>query len=185
LVRDRFVYLSEQGFVAEEILPTDLRFRRDDVEITIYWDPRSFEIDLAIGKGPERYSMSEILRATDPDAAEKYRSWSAGTPDSLVSGVTALANLFALYGKSAIAGGESYFSELKRKRREWSIAYSAEVMAAGVRREADEAFRSGSYREAAALYRQFEAALTPSEKGKLEFALRKAREEGSGMSDGQ
>ena len=182
LVRDRFVYLSEQGFVAEEVLPTDVRFRKDDVEITIYWDPRSFEIDLAIGKGPDRYSMSEILRATDPEAAGKYRSWSAGTPDSLVSGVTALASLFARYGKPAMAGGESYFSELKRKQREWSRAYSAEVLAARVRREADEAFRGGSYREAASLYQQFEAALTPSEKGRLEFALKKVQEQGGGMS---
>ena len=76
VVKDRFSYLSEQGFVLKEILPTDLRFQKGDVEITVYWDQTSSEIDLAVAKGADRYSMSEILRAGDLRAAKEYRSWS-------------------------------------------------------------------------------------------------------------
>ena len=143
VVKDRFSYLSEQGFVLEEVLPTDLRFRKGDVEITVHWDQMSSEIDLTVAKGPDRYSMSEVLRAQDLGAAKEYRSWSAVARESVVSGVTSLADLFARFGKSAIAGEEFFFSELKRKRREWSIAYSTEVLATGVRQEAEEAFRKG------------------------------------------
>jgi hypothetical protein len=184
VVKDRFSYLSEQGFVLKEILPTDLRFRKGDVEITVYWDQMSSEIDLAVAKGSDRYSMSEVLRAEDLGAAEEYRSWSAGTRESVISGVTALADLFARYGKSAVAGEDFFYSELKRKRREWSHAYSAEVLATGVRQEAEEAFRKGFYKDAAVLYRRIEAALTPSERGKLEFASRKAREQSGDVSKG-
>jgi hypothetical protein len=184
VVKDRFSYLSEQGFVLKEILPTDLRFRKGDVEITVYWDQMSSEIDLAVVKGSDRYSMSEVLRAEDLGAAEEYRSWSAGTRESAISGVTALADLFARYGKSAAAGEDFFYSELKRKRREWSLAYSAAVLATGVRQEAEEAFRKGFYKDAAVLYRRIEAALTPSERGKLEFASRKAREQSGDVSKG-
>jgi len=184
VVKDRFSYLSEQGFVLKEILPTDLRFRKEDVEITVYWDQMSSEIDLAVAKGPDRYSMSEVLRAEDFAAAKEYRSWSAVGSESVVSGVTSLADLFAHYGKSVVACEEFFFSELKRKRREWSIAYSTEVLATGVRQEAEEAFRKGFYKDAAVLYRRIEAALTPSERGKLEFASRKAREQSGDVSKG-
>jgi hypothetical protein len=182
VVKDRFTYLSEQGFVLKEILPTDLRFQKGDVEITVYWDQTSSEIDLAVAKGADRYSMSEILRAGDLRAAKEYRSWSARTRESAISGVTALADLFARYGKLAVAGDDFFFSELKRKRREWSLEYSAEVLATGVRQEAEEAFREGRYKDAAVLYRQIEAALTASERGKLEFASRKAREQSGDVS---
>lgn len=56
-----------------------MRNKKDDLEISIYHERQSFEVGFESGHTDERHSMSVIIRAHDPGAADHYRNAAATT----------------------------------------------------------------------------------------------------------
>lgn len=70
VVAQRFAFLADYGFSEVESSATIVRYRRGDLRLSVYHGRSSCEIGLKIGHDDDRYSMSEIIRATDPAAAD-------------------------------------------------------------------------------------------------------------------
>ncbi len=174
VVEQGFAFVSKSGFTLVEALPTIVRYRKDDIELDVYHGRKSFEIGLEIHYFGERFSMSEIIRASDPGAAESYRNPTALTMGEVLSGVGKVARALQRHGEQALRGDAEFFVELMRQRQAWSDAYSLDVLAEQIRPRADAAFKEGRYREAAELYERISARLSPAEQKKLAAAQKRA-----------
>lgn len=174
LVVERYRFLEELGFVESESMPTIVRYRKGDLDLSVYHGRRSFEVGLEIGHGDEQFSMSEMIRSSDPTAAEHYRNPVARTPADLASSVGRLANLLQRYGERGLRDDPQFFATLRQQRKSWSEEYALDVLAEQTRPKAAAAFQEGRYREAADLYEKIIRRLTPAEQKKLAVARRKA-----------
>jgi hypothetical protein len=170
VVARRFEFLADRGFVEAEALPTIVRYRKGDLELSIYHGRRSFEVGFEIGHADERYSMSEIVRATDPEAAEQYRNAAATTAPELATAVDRLADLASRYAERALRDDPVFFADLRQQRKAWSEAYAMDVLAQQIRPKAETAFREGRYQDAAELYGRIRERLTQTEIRKLDVA---------------
>src|SRR4029077_13422908 len=102
-VPQRFGFLSDYGFREVESQPTIVRYRSGGLELNVYHGRESLEIAFQIGHHTsEQYSISEIVRVTDPEAGDRYRNATARTPAELVSAVDRLADFVSRYGERAL-----------------------------------------------------------------------------------
>jgi hypothetical protein len=168
--RKSFEFLNDMGFVEIESLPTLIRYRKDSIEVDIYYGRRSYEIGADISGFGSRYAISGIIRATDPTVARQYRDWAATTPEGVASGLEKLGFLMKRYGIRALSGDPQFFLELEQQRKTWSEEYALDVLAEQVRPKADEAFRRGDYTTAAELYARIRSRLSQAELKKLAVA---------------
>jgi hypothetical protein len=102
VVAERFAFLAAFGFSPSQSGPTFVSYRRDDLELHVYHGRQSFEVGLHVGCGADQFSLSELIRASDPAAAEDYRNPVATTPASVESAVDQLAQLVQRYGERAL-----------------------------------------------------------------------------------
>jgi hypothetical protein len=163
----------DAGFRIHAKTPDLVRFSRDDIEVTIYYDVASGEMDLDVGVEAERYSMSELIRSKDASRAAEYRSWASTTAGGVRAGMEALAKLFAEYGRDMVAGDKFALRRMREQRVDWLRRYEKNVAAARGRVEAEVAFRESRYAEAARLLSALGPEATESEKLKLRIAMRK------------
>jgi hypothetical protein len=169
-----FAFLSDFGFLQVESSPTIVRYRKGNVEINIYHGRQSYELGFEVSRDGTSYSISSIIRATDPETGKKYRNTAATTNTVLAQGLVKLVELVRQYGQRALSCDPDFFAELARQRKKWTEEYAIEVLESQLRPKADEAFRQGRYREAIDLYERFRPRLTPADLKKLEIAKRKA-----------
>lgn len=172
----RFAFLEDLGFSEIESLATIVRYRKDDLEVGIYHGRQSYEIGLDVIYRGMRYSMSELIRASDLDASKQYRNFAATTPESLAKGLALLEELVKRYGERALRGDAEFFAELESQRKLWSEEYALDTLAGQLRPKADAAFRRGDYREAAELYGKIRPCLTAAEVKKLAVARERAEQ---------
>jgi len=173
-VRKRFAFLGDHGFTEVESLPTIVRYRKADLEIDVYHGRQSFEVGFGIERQGTRYSLSELIRAADPAAAEKYRNEAATTPNGIAKALARLQELVSRYGERALKGNAEYFSALESQRKSWAEGYALDVLEAQVRPKAEAAFQDGDYRQAAELYEKIRARLSATELKKLALARERA-----------
>ena len=173
VVERRLAFLAEFGFSQIESLPMLVRYKRGDLDLNVYHGRRSLEIGLQIGHGQERFSISELVRATDPVAAEKYRNPAATTAIELEAAVDRVAELLRLFGKRALCDDPEFFVDLRRQRKSWSEAYALDVLADQIRPKAEAAFREGRYQDATELYERIAPRLSAAEQQKLAVARKR------------
>ncbi len=169
-VRKRFAFLSDHGFTETESLPTIVRYRKGNLEVDVYHGRQSFEVGFGIARQGTRYSLSELIRATDPAAAEQYRNETAKTPNGIAEALVHLQESVKRYGERALQGDAEYFSALETQRKSWAEGYALDVLEGQVRPKAEAAFRDGDYRQAAELYEKIRARLSAVELKKLALA---------------
>lgn len=167
---EAFGFVDRLGFTQVEALPTIVRYRKGDLEVDVYHGRRSYEIGFGIARRGVRYSIGELMRAKDPEAARRFRLWAARTESVLRDGLTQLAELASRYGDRAFQGDPELFAALDRQRESWGKEYELDVLEGQLRPEAHRAFRQGDYRKAAELYERILPRLTPVELKKLAFA---------------
>ena len=170
LAKERFNFLHDLGFVEIESLPTIVRYRKDSIEVDVYHGRQSYEISFGVSHDGVRFSISEFIRAIDPEAAEKYRNPVATTQDVLAKSLLKLEKLVKQYCKQALQGNQEVFKALNIQRKTWAKKYELEVLAGQLRPRADEAFRLGRYQEAAELYERIRPLLSLAEIKKLSIA---------------
>lgn len=172
-VREVFRFLCDQGFVETVALPSVVEFVRGGVTVDIYCGRKSQEIGAGITFLGSRYALSEIVRAVDPEVANRMRNIVATTPELMTKGLEELGSALRQYGASALHGKPSFFSALSEQRSRRSEDYALDVLASQLRPQAEEAFRCGEYAKAAEAYARIRGALSPAEIKKLEFAERR------------
>lgn len=165
-VMREFRFLQNQTFEIADFDANNVQYRRENVIVDIFREPRSYEIDASLSRDEDRYSLSEIIRLTDPSVAAIYRSSTATTPEQVASGVKKLAALIAQYAGAALSGNDACFTALAQQRVIWSETYALDVREEQVRPKAEEAFRQGNYALAISLYKSIRPRLTPAEEKK-------------------
>jgi hypothetical protein len=172
-VTARFGFLADLGFFLVESLPTLVCYRNGDRQIRIYHGRSSYEIGLEFVWGGADYSLLEVIRGADPEAAAQHRNWAATTPESVAEGLTQLEGLLTRFGTRAMQGDAELFRELDISRESAGKEYAFDVLARQIRPRAAEAFQRGDYRAAADLYGEIASRLSPAEAKK--FVLAKER----------
>ncbi len=175
LVKERFSFLSDIGFVEVESLPTLVLYRNNGIDVDVCHGRQSYEIGFGISHQGIRYSLSEFIRIADPEFSKQYRDPTATTQEVLAEGLTKIAELAKRYCIKAIRGDLTFFSMLESQRKLWVEKYALDVMAEQLRPKADEAFRLGKYREAAELYKRIESCLSPAEIKKLTISEERSK----------
>lgn len=173
-VSKRFTLLDDLGFSAVESLPTLVRYRKGDVGVSVYHGRQSYEIGFEITHGGSRYSISELIRATDPEAADRYRNFAATTLEEIGEGLIQLEQLVERYAERALRNDPEFFAVLQDQSKASAECYTLHVLAGQVRPKAEAAFRRGDYREAAALYEKIRSRLNATELKKLALATERA-----------
>lgn len=169
-VREAFSFLPDEGFEEVEAVPTLVRYRKGSIDLDVYHGRQSYEIGAGVTVGGTRYSVSEIIRATDVEAAKCYRQPVATTPEGVAAGLEELRLLIKRHGTAALHGDPPFLLRLKDLRTQWSQEYALEVLAAQLRPQAEDAFRRGDYSKAAELYGRIRNRLSPAEIKKLALA---------------
>ncbi len=170
-----FDFLGEFGFERVEALPSIVRYRYGDIEVDICIGRKSYELDFEISRGGEKYSIQELIRITDPNAARQYRSYAATTQDGLKEGFNKLRDIVKKYGRNALRGDPEVFILLEQQRKSWSREYALDVLEGQLRPKAELAFRQKKYSEAVELYEKIRSRLTLAELKKLEIAKARSR----------
>jgi hypothetical protein len=168
-----FSFLKKSGFSELEVLPTLVRYGNGSLEIRVYHGRRSFEIGVEIDFSGTSYSLSEVIRTTDPAVAETLRNPIASTEEGVRHGLQEVSSLLQTYGAPAYAGNARFFEGLERQRQAWFENYADDTLASQLRPKAEEAFRRGDYVKAAELYGRIRSRLTPAEMKKLSLAERR------------
>jgi hypothetical protein len=174
-VRGAFAFLEDLGFVEIEALPTLVRYQKAGIEVDVYHGRQSYELGAGVTGFGTRYAMSELIRATDPEAAKGYRNAVVTTCEGMVKGLEELSLLIKRYGTMALQGDPQFFMMLEKQRKQWSEEYALDVLADQLRPQADEAFRQGDYSTAAELFGRIRARLSPAEIKKLALAEARIR----------
>lgn len=173
--REVFLFLIDEGFTEIEALPTLVLYRKGNVEVDIYHGRQSYEVGGGVSLTGTRYALSEIVRASDPEAANSYRNAVATTTEGVAASLEDLSKLIRRFGSSALRGDAEFFSLLEKQRKQWAEEYSLDVLAGQLRPQAEEAFRRGDYLKAAELYRRIRERLSPTEAKRLILAEERCR----------
>jgi hypothetical protein len=169
-----FAFLNTLGFSEIQSLPTLIRYRNGEIEVDVYHGRKSYELGVGITRHGVRYSLSEFIRAADPELARRYRNPTATEREGIRPALDQVAQILQRYGARALRGDPAFFTELVREGKHWSHEYALEVLARQLRPLAHEAFRLGKYSEAARLYSQFQTLLSPAEQKKLATAIKRS-----------
>jgi hypothetical protein len=175
---EAFAFLAPLGFSTSQSEPGLVRYRKNDITIDIYHGRSSYELGLGVTHNGVRYSLSAIIRASDPEAAGRYRNFAATTEGAIVKGLAQLAELLDRHGQAALQGDPDFFAKLQAQRVAAAHQLALGSLANQVRPRADAAFRRGDYRQAAELYEQIVPCLTASERRRLEIAKERTRDDG-------
>jgi hypothetical protein len=169
-VMEHFRLLNDLGFSVTEQLPTIVRYQKGDIQVDVYHGRQSHELGFGIERRGVRYSLSDLMRASDPKAIEQARNFAATTETGVAEGLKRLAELVTRYGEPALKDDPEFFELLANQRQLWAERYALDVLAKQLRPEAHDAFRNGRYLEAADLYERIRPCLTPAELQKLAIA---------------
>lgn len=169
----RFAFLAEQGYVLSASGSDAVRYRRDELELSILRDWRSGEVELAIGSHEDRLSFTDVLRVRDPARADSHRDPWVWTADDLGPALDAIATLLLAHPRGALEGDAVFYAEARRLRAEAALAVTHGLRLAEVRRRAELAFGAGRDALAVELYEGIAADLTATEHKRFEIARRR------------
>ncbi len=174
-VREHFTFLEKLGFSETESSPTIVRYKKGDVEVDIYHGRLSYEIGAGVAVSGERYSISEIVRASDPESYEHFRYAMTRARVGVAKAVEELSDLMRRVGGEALAGDNAFVNMLAEQREQWSKDYALDVLAEQLRPKASEAFRQRDYLMAANLYSRIRECLSNAELKKADYAIRHSK----------
>lgn len=174
-VREAFVFLSNLGFSEIESLPTLVRYQKGGIEVDIYHGRQSYEIGAGISVFGARYSISEIIQASDPGMFKQFRYAMTTTPEGVTSALEELSLLMNRYANTALEGEQKFIMVLEKQRKQWSEDYALDVLAKQLRPKASEAFRQKDYSTATDLYSRIRKCLSTAELKKLDFSIKHSK----------
>jgi hypothetical protein len=172
---EEFSFLQDFGFNLIDSSTTIVRYQKGAIEICVYHGRQSYEIGVEFFYREVRYSISEFIRAVDPELAEHYRNPAAcerGIVGRMLSKVSELTKKYCI---RLLQGDESIFITLESQRKSWMERYALEVRVKQIRPKANELFRLGEYAKAVELYNSIKACLSPAELKKLSIAERECK----------
>ena len=178
LAAERFGFLTKEpyGLQAVKKEPLALRYEGNGVVCVVFHERLSYELGVALWRPTEQreverpYTISDLMRVTDPKASRRYRRFAATSKDSLGRGLTKLAEDLEKYGASAIRNEPEFFHRLSAAREEAISEFGSAMVDQSARTEAEAAWRNGDFYRVARAYGRIESRLSPVERKKLNHA---------------
>jgi hypothetical protein len=148
VVEAEFSYLeADFGMVLQRLDTILVEWVAPSVAVRIYLDPKSREVGIEASRtgheNEDRFSLVEILGASDPRKADMYWPVPAGTDSEITERVAGVAALLRMHGHGLLTGDEEAFARLREARRAQSDQFLTETPAARGRRFARAAVASG------------------------------------------
>ena len=164
-VKRHFAFLENMSFSVEKhTLGWRVTYSSDTVELNVYYERVSFEIDLTISlKGIASCSIDEISSHYC-----KRKFLSAVDKNTVECAVIELKTLTNCYGMPYLRGDVSTFEKILKRREENTVKYNFEL----VECKAIKAWESGNYNKVIELYQPLETVLTPIQKKRLQLSQR-------------
>jgi hypothetical protein len=145
--------------------------------VVVSHDRLSYELDVQIGRGnaadevKRPYTLQDMMRVTDPDAARSYKSFAATTPDAVRRGAAFLSEQVRRYGNPALLGSSEFYELLAVSRAEAVREFGQDQINRTAKRKADEAWAVNDYQGVVTAY-GLVSALSPAESQRLRIARR-------------
>ncbi|MCU7886524.1 MAG: hypothetical protein KZQ82_20230 [Candidatus Thiodiazotropha sp. (ex Lucinoma annulata)] len=171
-VREIFAFLEYLGFSVVESSLTVVRYKNREIEVDVYHGRHSCEIGAGITVFGVRYTISEIIKVSNPDFVDTFRYVTTNTPKGITKALEELSLLMRQFGELVLKGDTKFIGALSKQREQWSDDYALEVLAEQLRPQASEAFRQKDYSTAADLYSRIRDVLSTAELKKLNFAVK-------------
>jgi hypothetical protein len=170
-----FAFLGEIGFSEIEVLPTLVRYRKRGVEVDVFHSRQSYEIGAGVTVFGIRFSISEIIEASDPEAFKKFRYAMTTTPEGVAMALKELSSLLERYGNKVLNDDPQFISMLEKQRERNIEKLGLESLAYQLRPKASEAFQKKDYSAAAEIYSRIHKSLSSVELKKLDYAIRHSK----------
>jgi hypothetical protein len=165
----RFVLAAQGG--------TQVRYETDAVVVVVFHDRLSYELDVQVARvgvadEVERpYTVQDLMRVTDPEAARSYKRFAATTPDAVRRGTALLVEQVRRYGDPALLGSSEFYELLASARAEAIREFGEDWVNRAAKRKADEAWAVKDYQGVASAYASV-SALSAAENQRLRIARR-------------
>ena len=174
-VRQHFKFLGRYGFNEILALTTIVQYRNRNLDVCVYHGRLSYEIGVEIYQADERFTIGELIRLSDEEAYEKYRSPMVSSSSvALDSAIERLATLLSKYGEKALQNDYATFDALRKQGVVLVEQLALDVLESQIRPLAAQAFRERRYKDAAKLYKKISARLSNAERAKLAFARKQS-----------
>lgn len=176
--RVEFSFLTVPPFSMDLVmrLPLAIRFDGNGVAVVVSHDPLSYELGLALWRQSEPaetewpYSISDLIRVFDADAAGRYRLFAATTRDGIKSGLAKLGVQLRQYGSLALECDLEFFDRLRRAREGATREFGREMDLRAARSDGESAWTARDWNKVATAYGKILPYLSPSERGRLGYA---------------
>lgn len=162
---------------------TQVRYESDVVVVVVFHDQLSYELDVEVSRvsgreeGERPYSLQDLMRVTDPEAARSFKRFAATTSDAVGRGTSLLAEQVRNYGDPALLGSSEFYDLLAIARAGSIRAFGEDQVNREAKKKADEAWAAKDYPGVISAYAQ---ALTLStvDRRRLRIAERHLDDEG-------
>lgn len=179
-VRSAFGFLTTYGFVPVAADEFSAHYASNCARLAIRHDRLSYELSLELARAdqPEElshpYSMQDMIRASDPELARRYRDFAATSRDAIARGLQQLVENLRIFGDRALRCDAEFFAALARERSREIERFGRETQRAGQDAIARAAFDRQDWRRVIEVYEGRTDPLNRSEQKRLEIARRHA-----------
>jgi len=185
LAKQAFSFLSNPPFsmALVSLGPLAISFEANGVSVKIFHDRLSYELGLALWRPTEAdevdrpYSISDLMRVTNPSAANKYRRFAATRADALRRGLEKLGDELRLFGSAALSNDPKFFRQLLIAREAAVREFGRDMETRAARAAGQQAWSEREWYNVAQAYGRIEDFLSVTERKRLAVARRKLVED--------
>jgi len=155
-----------------------VRYVGDGVVVEVFYGRLSYELDVQISRAAvveevkRPYTLGDLMRVGDPEAARGYRSFAATTPDAVRRGTAVLAEKVRRYGDPALLGSTEFYELLAYAQADAVRVFGEEHSNRAARKRADRAWAGSDYQGVVAAYESL-TSLSRVESQRLRIARRR------------
>lgn len=170
--REQFAFLADHGFVVDRVTPYSIKWRKGDR--TIELSGGSLDLDFACGTGPSgwAFGLYEAVQVAAPEAWPSH-GWQAWRPATAPKLIAELAALVEAHLGAFLDNGAELWQRATDLARDRAHAYTTEIVASPLRREADTAWKTQDWPTVIDRYERLQAMGVPlkqSEVKRLQYA---------------
>jgi len=181
LATAEFSFLTQPPFamtlVSEE--PLAIRFEGNGIAVVVFHDRLSYELGIALWRpvsateASSPYTISDLIRVTDPVAAKRYRRFAATSTSALEHGLAKLADDLRTFGSGVLQNDPESYHRLSEAREGAVREFGRDQRMRTGRVAAEAAWLARDWYKVAEAYGGLEERLTPAERERLAYARRK------------
>lgn len=188
LVNANFDYLdSVYGFRSSEGHKYAVVYVNGPVQVIVCWDAnRSYQLDIRIShtdcetsNASDPIELGELITLADSTRALEDTFFQASREEALAGTILRMSQLLNEHGSILLQGGVEEFRRLATQREHRRRKWRSELATNQVLVKVNRAWQAKDFTNVVKLCMEIESTLTPIQKKRLDYAMKKVREEKS------